>query len=95
MLHFDHILINLYQLIKISSNSDGNLRSHLGRVHNMPEMLFESQHNQSATNPKQIKSEKKREFYEAAIDCIITNGCPFDNFHRLGMSNFLNIICPG
>ena len=94
MLHFDHILINLCQLIKISSNNNGNLRSHLGRVHNMPEILFESQRNQSATNPKQIKSEKKRELHAVAIDCIITDGRPFDDFRRLRMSKFLNLICP-
>ncbi|CAF3937245.1 unnamed protein product [Rotaria sp. Silwood1] len=58
-------------------------------------MLFESQRNQSATNSKQIKPEKKRELHEAAIDCIITDGRPFGDFRRLGMSKFLNVICPG
>jgi hypothetical protein len=61
----------------------------------MPEMLFESQRNQSVRNPKQIKPEKKRELHEAAIDCIITDSRPFGDFRRLGMAKFLNVICPG
>ncbi|CAF2985929.1 unnamed protein product [Rotaria socialis] len=61
----------------------------------MPEMLFESQGNQSAANPKQIKPEKKRELHESAIDCIITDGRPFGDFRRLGMSTFFSGICPG
>ncbi|CAF1197803.1 unnamed protein product, partial [Rotaria magnacalcarata] len=40
----------------------------------MPEMLFDSQRNQSTANPKQIKPEKNRELHQAAIDCIITAG---------------------
>ncbi|CAF2090095.1 unnamed protein product [Rotaria magnacalcarata] len=99
--YFEHIDDNNYlcqiclKLIKISSNSDANLRSHLGRAHNMPEMLFDSQRNQSTANPKQIKPEKKRELHQAAIDCIITDGRAFGDFRRLGMSKFLNVICPG
>ena len=61
----------------------------------MQEMLFESQRLQSTVNLKKIDPEKKRELHEAAIDCIVTDGRPFGDFRRLGMSKFLNVIYPG
>ncbi|CAF3309353.1 unnamed protein product, partial [Rotaria sp. Silwood2] len=77
------------------NRNDCNLRSHLGRIHNMVEVMYTSQRQQRATRSNQIKPEKKREFHEAAIECIIRDGRPFGDFHRPGMSKFLNVICPG
>ncbi|CAF1270327.1 unnamed protein product [Rotaria sordida] len=61
----------------------------------MSEVMYNSQRQQRVSKSNQIKPEKKREFDEAAIDCIITDGRPFGDFRRLGMAKFLNVICPG
>ena len=50
---------------------------------------------QHLTKPNEIKPEKKRQYHEAAFECIVTDGRPFGDFPRLGMSKFLDVICPG
>ncbi|CAM4823633.1 unnamed protein product [Rotaria magnacalcarata] len=77
------------------NHNDCNLRSHLGRQHSMPELMYNSQRQQLIPKPSQIKPEKKRELHEAAIDCIITDGRSFNDFRRPGMDKFLNVIYPG
>ncbi|CAF4026770.1 unnamed protein product, partial [Rotaria sordida] len=57
--------------------------------------MYNSQRQQRATKSNQIKPEKKQEFHQAAIECIVTDGRPFGDFRRPGMLKFLNIICPG
>ncbi|CAF4130044.1 unnamed protein product, partial [Rotaria magnacalcarata] len=99
--HFDQLDDNIYMChlcfksIKVTYHNDCNLRSHLGRVHKMRDVMYSSQREQRAKTSNQIKPEKKRELHEAALDCIITDGRPFGDFRRLGMSKFLNVICPG
>ena len=84
-----------FQSIKIINHNDCNLRSHLGRKHHMSELMYNSQRQQLIPKPSYIKPEKKREFHEAAIDCIITDGRSFNDFRRPGMDKFLNVIYPG
>ncbi len=61
----------------------------------MPELMYHSQRQQRTIKSNQITTEKKQELHEAAIGCIIRDGRPFGDFRRLGMSKFLNVICPG
>ncbi|CAF2121014.1 unnamed protein product, partial [Rotaria magnacalcarata] len=81
--------------IKTTYNSDTNLRSHLGRAHHMAEVMFDSQRQQRVKKSHQIPTEKKHVYHTAAFECIVTDGRPFGDFRRAGMSKFLDTICPG
>ena len=61
----------------------------------MSKLMYHSQQQQQIPKYNQIKPEKKRIFDEAALECIVTDGRAFGDFRRLGMSKFLNVICPG
>jgi hypothetical protein len=61
----------------------------------MYQVMYKSQLQQRATKSKEIKSERKRELHEAALECIIMDGRSFGDFRRAGMSKFLDVICPG
>ena len=61
----------------------------------MRDVLYESQRRQQATTSSQITPEKTREFHDAALDCIVTDGRSFGDFRRSGMVKFLSVICPG
>lgn len=73
------------------------MRKHLASsIHKIPNMLFRSQ------VPKNLKykivtisPERKRELYDAAANCVIEDGLPFDVFRRSGMSKFLMTVLPG
>ena len=61
----------------------------------MFDVMYTSQLQQRVPKLNPIKPDRKLELDEAAIDCIITDGRPFGDFRRLGMSRFLNEIYPG
>lgn len=96
--HFSYMAFLLFinfQSIKTTYNNDSNLRSHLGRAHNMAEVMFDSQRQQRAKTSHKIPTEKKHLYHAAAFECIVTDGRPFGDFRRAGMSKFLDTICPG
>jgi hypothetical protein len=65
-------------------------------MHDMSELMFPSQQQQQQMpKTKEIKPEKKILYDEAALDCIVTDGRTFGDLRRQGMTNFLNVICPG
>ena len=61
----------------------------------MRDVLHESQRRQQATKSSQITSEKIREFHDAAVDRIVTDGRPFGDFRLSGMVKLLSVIYPG
>ncbi|CAF2660280.1 unnamed protein product [Rotaria sp. Silwood2] len=61
----------------------------------MVDVMYASQFQQRAPKLNPIKPDRKLELDKAALECIIIDGRPFGEFRRLGMSKFLNIICPG
>lgn len=61
----------------------------------MSEVMYESQRRQRVAKSSQIRPEKKREYHDAALNCIVKDGRPFGEFRRAGMVEFLNVICPG
>ncbi|CAF4047465.1 unnamed protein product [Rotaria magnacalcarata] len=99
--HFEYLDDNTYMCqlcfkpIKTAYNNDCNLRSHLGRAHNMFEVMYESQKRQRVSKSSKIRPEKKREYHQAALNCIVTDGRPFGEFRRAGMAKFLDVVCPG
>ncbi|CAM4835931.1 unnamed protein product [Rotaria magnacalcarata] len=99
--YFDYLSNNFYMCliclksIRTSNKSDGNLRSHLGRVHKMDGVMYTSQVQQREARSNVIKPERKLELDKAALECIIMDGRQFGDFRRAGMSKFLNVICPG
>ncbi len=83
------------QSIRVSGYSDANLRSHLGRAHRMHEVMYQSQIRQRVRKQTEIEPKRRRELHKAAIDCIIEDGRPLNDFRRVGMQKFLNTICSG
>lgn len=67
----------------------------MGRTHKMLEVMYKSQREQHEPKPNAIKPETKQKYDKVAIQCIIADGRPFGDFRRLGMSKFLQVICPG
>ena len=65
-------------------------------MHKVPNVLFKSQIDKT---PKvqaiTIPSERKHELDNAAVECIIKDGLPFNTFRRPGMTNFLSKAIPG
>ena len=58
----------------------------------MTEVMFDSQRQQRVKKSSQIPAEKKHIYHAAAFECIVTDGRPFDDFRRAGMSKFLDTI---
>jgi hypothetical protein len=58
-------------------------------------VMYNSQRHKPALPINQMKQERKKEIDEAAIDCIITDGRAFGDLRRVGMSRFINTLCPG
>ena len=59
-------------------------------------MLFKSQIvDGSRSEVKTISTERKRELHDAAINCIVRDGLPFNTFRLPGMSQFLSTAVPG
>lgn len=75
--------------------SDSNLRSHLGKVHNMREFLYPSQLPISRRKDALIPAEEKKKLNEAAINAIVRDALPFNHFKKPGMLKFLSTIKPG
>ncbi len=61
----------------------------------MSEVMYKSQRQQREPKSNAIKPDTKRKLDDAAVECIITDGRAFGDFRRVGMSKFLNVICPG
>ncbi|CAF3793323.1 unnamed protein product [Rotaria socialis] len=57
--------------------------------------MYESQKRQRVSKSSKIRPEKKREYHQAALNCIVTDGRPFGEFRRAGMVKFLDVVCPG
>ena len=59
-------------------------------------MLFKSQtQNNVETDATTIPPELKKELFDAAVNCIIEDGLPFDTFRRSGMVKFISKLLPG
>jgi hypothetical protein len=91
-------------IIKMSSNSDGNLRTHLAYKHGKPEFLTKSQlkawnykKNGKIENLEGIKltPNQKRELKEKLVDSIIEDSRAFNDFAKSGMKNLFNYLLPG
>jgi hypothetical protein len=66
-------------------------------IHKVPNVLFKSQIN-NYIKPEPITTispDRKRELIDAAVDCILEDGLPFNVFRRPGMSRFLSTAVPG
>lgn len=88
----------------MSSNSDGNLRTHLAYKHGKPEFLTKSQlkawnykKNGMIENLEGIKltPNQKRELKEKLVDSIIEDTRTFNDFAKSGMKNLFNYLLPG
>ncbi|CAF3996868.1 unnamed protein product [Rotaria sordida] len=84
------------KVYKAAKNSDSNLRKHLSSSHQISNVLYKSQINSySKSISTTISSDRKDELHNAAINCVIEDGLPFDTFGRPGMSKFLSTAVPG
>lgn len=63
----------------------------------MSNVLFKSQiNNVSKVNETTtISTDRKKELIDAAVNCVVEDGLPFNIFRRSGMSNFLATAVPG
>ena len=78
--------------MKCSLGSDTNIRSHLGKVHNLIEYMYESQRTSSINRMPlndQIDKKTAKRINEAILECIIEDSRPFGDFHKIGMRKFL------
>lgn len=93
----DISLFRVLQVYQATKYSDTNLRKHLASsIHVLPNMLFKSQiHNNVKTDVTTISPELKKELFDAAVNCIVEDGLPFDTFRRSGMAKFMAKILPG
>ncbi|CAF5186937.1 unnamed protein product, partial [Rotaria magnacalcarata] len=69
----------------MNETSDTNLRSHLGKMHQMIEFLYPSQKNQIQPKSKLISIDEKKKLDEAAIEAIVQDSLPFNHFQKSGM----------
>ncbi|CAF2180976.1 unnamed protein product [Rotaria magnacalcarata] len=76
----------------MNETSDTNLRSHLGKMHQMIEFLYPSQKNQIQPKSKLISIDEKKKLDEAAIEAIVQDSLPFNHFQKSGMKIFLSVI---
>jgi hypothetical protein len=81
---------------KANELSDTNLRSHLGRIHDLKEFLYPSQYRKKGP-PKEehLSNQRKKELDEAAVQAIIQDSHAFNLFRNTGMGHFLSVAVPG
>lgn len=59
-------------------------------------MLFKSQTNNiSKSNETTISTDRKKELFDAAVNCVVEDGLPFNIFRKSGMSKLLATAVPG
>ncbi|CAF2388842.1 unnamed protein product [Rotaria sp. Silwood2] len=80
---------------KSSMESDSNLRSHLGRIHDLDGFLYPSQRKKPLPKEKSITFNQKQLLNAAAIEAIIRDSHAFNLFRKPGMQHFLSIAVPG
>ena len=92
------------ETIKMSSNSDANLRTHLAHRHGKPEFLTKSQlkigkikKHEIIENMEETRMtpQQKRELREKLVDSIIEDSRAFNDFSRSGIKDLFNFLMPG
>ena len=92
------------ETIKMSSNSDANLRTHLAHRHGKPEFMTKSQlkiwkikKHEIIENMEETRMtpQQKRELREKLVDSIIEDSRAFNDFSRSGIKDLFNFLMPG
>ena len=87
------------KLIIMSSNSDANLRTHLGYAHNKIEFLTPAQlkrfNNIKDNANSQIIVEEKLKLDELVVDAIIQDSRTFNDFAKNGIKKVFEFLKPG
>ncbi|CAM4849384.1 unnamed protein product, partial [Rotaria magnacalcarata] len=76
-------------------NSDANLRSHLGRRHQLSEFLYPSQRLNFQSKSQLLSADLKKALDDALIYSIVKDSRPFGDFRKAGFQHFLQVILPG
>jgi hypothetical protein len=84
----------LLQVLKQSSYSDANLRSHLARHHKLAHLLYPSQRTRHPVQTKNLTSDWKKKLDDALIYSIIKDSRPFGDFRKAGFQHFLQVVLP-
>jgi hypothetical protein len=84
--------------IQMSGRSDGNLRTHLARIHEMSHLLLPSQIKRirklTTEKGNRICRNQKLLIDKEIIDCTIQDSRTYNDFHKPGMRKLLHLLLP-
>ena len=66
----------------------------MGTKHKLTEFLYDSQKKRLLNDVSTISKSEKSLIDDAVVECIVTDSRTFNDFSKIGMRNFLNVIRP-